>query len=185
MTPRQLDWRAVQPKLRKIDELLGRLRQLGEFDEKRLQTDHVDALAVERILTLVVDLAFAVNSHTAAARLGRAPDTYAESFTLAAEIGLITRELGAALAPSAGTRNVLVHGYCTWRSITRRSLPRFRLRCVTMASTSGRRLSGCANTPSVTTSRGGMSYVKCLMNVGEYSPESPSKRWFPRKLRTI
>ena len=43
--------------------------------------------------------------------LGRAPDTYAESFTLAAEIGLITRELGAALAPSAGMRNVLVHGY--------------------------------------------------------------------------
>ncbi|MGH3873760.1 MAG: hypothetical protein ACRDSR_20020 [Pseudonocardiaceae bacterium] len=38
-------------------------------------------------------------------------DTYAESFTLAAEIGLITTELGAALAPSAGTRTVLVHGY--------------------------------------------------------------------------
>ncbi|MGH3755170.1 MAG: hypothetical protein ACRDRP_21250, partial [Pseudonocardiaceae bacterium] len=52
MTPRRLDWRAVQPKLRKIDELLGRLHQLGEFDEKRLQTGHVDALAVERILTL-------------------------------------------------------------------------------------------------------------------------------------
>ncbi|MGH3787803.1 MAG: hypothetical protein ACRDRG_14915 [Pseudonocardiaceae bacterium] len=39
----------MQPKLRRIDELLGWLRQLGEFDEKRLQTDHVDALAVERI----------------------------------------------------------------------------------------------------------------------------------------
>lgn len=111
MTPRRLDWRAVQPKLRKIDELLGWLQQLGEFDEKRLRTDHVDALAVERILTLVVDLAFAVNSHVAAAQLGRAPDTYAESFILAAEIGLVSRELGAALAPSAGTRNVLVHGY--------------------------------------------------------------------------
>jgi hypothetical protein len=34
-------------------------------------------------LRLVVDLAFAVNSHAAAARPGRAPDTYAESFTLA------------------------------------------------------------------------------------------------------
>lgn len=56
MSPRRLDWRAVQPKLRKIDELLGRLHQLGEFDEERLQTDHVDTLAVERILTLVVDL---------------------------------------------------------------------------------------------------------------------------------
>lgn len=37
MTPRRLDWRAVQPKLRKIDELLGQLRRLGEFDEKRLE----------------------------------------------------------------------------------------------------------------------------------------------------
>ncbi|HEX6405305.1 MAG TPA: hypothetical protein VF003_19435 [Pseudonocardiaceae bacterium] len=37
MTPRRLDWRAVQPKLRKIDELLDRLRQL-EFDKKRART---------------------------------------------------------------------------------------------------------------------------------------------------
>jgi hypothetical protein len=46
MTPRRLDWRAVQPKLREIDELLDRLRQLGEFDEKRLPSEFT-ALAHE------------------------------------------------------------------------------------------------------------------------------------------
>ena len=44
MTPRRIDWRAVQPKLRKIDELLDRLRQLGEFDEKSLVENVVAAI---------------------------------------------------------------------------------------------------------------------------------------------
>ncbi len=111
MTPRRLDWRAIEPKLRRIDELLRTLEKWGPFDGRRLREDELHALAVERILTLVVDLAFAVNGHVAAAVLGRAPDSYAESFDLAAETGLVTSDLAAALRPSAGTRNVLVHGY--------------------------------------------------------------------------
>lgn len=111
MTPRRLDWRAVEPKLRKIEQLLRRLADLGDFDAARLRSDDVAALAAERILTLVVDLAFAVNSHVSVAQLGRAPDAYRESFALAAEAGMISDDLAAALAPSAGTRNVLVHGY--------------------------------------------------------------------------
>lgn len=47
----------------------------------------------------------------AAGLLGRAPDTYAESFALAAEAGMIDGDLAAALAPSVGMRNVLVHSY--------------------------------------------------------------------------
>ncbi len=43
--------------------------------------------------------------------LGRAPETYGASFTLAAEAGMIEKDLAAALRPSAGMRNVLVHNY--------------------------------------------------------------------------
>lgn len=68
-------------------------------------------MAAERILTLLVDLAFAINSHVAVAELGRAPDSYQASFALATEAGLINADLAAALTPSAGLRNVLVHGY--------------------------------------------------------------------------
>lgn len=52
-----------------------------------------------------------MNSHVAVAVLEQAPETYADSFTLAAEAKMIDRGLAEALRPSAGTRNVLVHNY--------------------------------------------------------------------------
>lgn len=111
MTPRKLDWRSLRAKLRQIRELLDDLHELGPLDVTRLRTDRPAALAAERVLTLVVDLAFAVNSHVAVSVLERAPDTYADSFTLAAEAKIIGSELAEALLPSAGMRNVLVHSY--------------------------------------------------------------------------
>jgi uncharacterized protein YutE (UPF0331/DUF86 family) len=111
VTPRAIDWRSVRAKLRRIDELIDQLDGLGAVDAARLAAEPVTALAVERILTLLVDLAFASNSHVAVTILGRTPDTYAESFTLAAEAGMIDEELAKALRPSAGMRNVLVHNY--------------------------------------------------------------------------
>ncbi|MDQ2709044.1 MAG: DUF86 domain-containing protein [Actinomycetota bacterium] len=91
--------------------LLRRLTELGDFDEARLTSDWLPTLGAERILTLVVDLAVSINSHVSAAVLGESPPDYAESFTLAARAGMITGELAAALSPSVGTRNVLVHAY--------------------------------------------------------------------------
>lgn len=111
MTPRALDWRSVRAKLRRLDQLIDQLADIGPVDAARLAAEPVTALAVERILTLLVDLAFACNSHVAVAVLGRTPDTYAESFALAAEAGMIDKDLAKNLRPSAGMRNVLVHNY--------------------------------------------------------------------------
>lgn len=111
VTPRAVDWRSLRAKLRRMRELLDQLVVLGPVDPERLAAEPLTALAVERILTLLVDLAFASNSHVAVGLLGRAPDTYAESFALAAEAGMIDGELAAVLRPSVGMRNVLVHNY--------------------------------------------------------------------------
>jgi uncharacterized protein YutE (UPF0331/DUF86 family) len=111
MTPRKPDWRSLRAKLRQIRQLLDDLRELGHLDATRLLTDRPATLATERVLTLLVDLAFAINSHVAVCILERAPDTYADSFTLAAEAKMIGSELAEALLPSAGMRNVLVHNY--------------------------------------------------------------------------
>jgi uncharacterized protein YutE (UPF0331/DUF86 family) len=111
MTPRTVDWRAIGAKLRTIRELLDELDGLGVVDRPRLDKEPLTALAVERILCLVVDLAFSCNSHVAAALLGRVPETYRDSFSLAAEVGLIDPGLAAELRPSVGLRNVLVHAY--------------------------------------------------------------------------
>lgn len=111
MTPRALDWRSVERKLVRLRGLVDELAALGPFDAERFTRERVAGLAAERLLTLLVELAFGVNSHLAVARLGRAPDSYRESFLLAADAGVITRELAGSLAPAAGLRNVLVHAY--------------------------------------------------------------------------
>lgn len=84
---------------------------MGPVTAERLRSDITTALAVERVLTLVVELAFGINTHVAVARLGRRPDTYAESFDAAADASVVDRGLAAALVPSAKMRNVLVHAY--------------------------------------------------------------------------
>ncbi len=66
---------------------------------------------VERILTQLVELATAINEHVAGARLHRVATTYRESFDLAAECGLIDKQLRDDLLPSVGMRNVLVYDY--------------------------------------------------------------------------
>lgn len=111
MTPHAIDWRSVRAKLRRIRELLDQLVGMGRVDAARLSAEPVTALAVERILTLLVDLAFASNSHVVVGTLGRAPDTYGESFVLAAKAGMIDDKLAAAFRPSVGMRDVLVHDY--------------------------------------------------------------------------
>lgn len=111
MTLPTLDWRSLGAKLRRCRELLEQLQAVGEVDERRLVAEPLIALALERILTQLVELAFATNSHVAVAVLGRAPDSYSESFALAAQAGMIDPELTEQLRPSVGLRNVLVHDY--------------------------------------------------------------------------
>jgi uncharacterized protein YutE (UPF0331/DUF86 family) len=106
---RAIDGRAIRARLRRIRELLTWLAELGPIDPPRLFDEPATALAVERILTLLVDLALACNSDVAGSVLGRGPKTYEESFDLAASAGMISPELAKELRPSAAIRNVLVH----------------------------------------------------------------------------
>jgi uncharacterized protein YutE (UPF0331/DUF86 family) len=111
MKPPTPDWRSLRTKLRKLHELLGVLASLGEFDVERLRSDIVATLATERIRTQVVELAFSANNHIVVTMLNRAPETYAESFLLAAKAGALPAELAHQLVPSVKLRNVLVHEY--------------------------------------------------------------------------
>lgn len=111
MTPRPIEWRSVNAKLRELSNLLDELDAMGPVDIDRLHGDRVTELAIERILTLLVELSFSCNSHVATRILRRIPDSYAESFDLAARAGMISSELAGRLRPSAKMRDVLVHAY--------------------------------------------------------------------------
>ena len=111
MTPRKIDWQSIQAKMRRLRLLLDQLSELASGGHDRVGRNFAIELAVERILTLLVELAFSCNSHVAVVVLRRTPNSYAESFDLAAESGMISPALAADLRPSAGMRNVLVHDY--------------------------------------------------------------------------
>ncbi len=105
------DVAVLQERLRLLRDLLADLDIVGQVSAERLRSDRIVRHAVERILAQLVDLAVSINSHLAAATLGRAPATYRESFAAAAEAGAIPLDLAETLAPSAGLRNVLTHEY--------------------------------------------------------------------------
>ena len=88
-----LDGRVLRARVRRIRELLATVPALGRIDPPRLVDEPVTALAAERLLTVLVELAFACNRDVAVEVLGRAPASYPASFDLAAQAGLISAEL--------------------------------------------------------------------------------------------
>lgn len=112
MTPRELSGPSVLAKLALIERLLRQLDGLGEISQDRLNSDDVVRLALERILTQLVETASSLNWHLGAS-VGEVPVTgaYKDSFNAAASAGAIPDELAQRLRPSAGLRNVLSHNY--------------------------------------------------------------------------
>jgi uncharacterized protein YutE (UPF0331/DUF86 family) len=108
-----IDVAIVQERLRLMRALLVDLDQIGEVTAERLNDERIVRHAIERIITQLVDLAVSINSHIAATMQGQAPATYRASFGAIADIGVISSELAAELAPSAGLRNILTHEYVT------------------------------------------------------------------------
>lgn len=111
MTPAPLSPDVLVVRLRSMRELLADLSAVGEVTAARLEGDRMLRHAVERVLTQLVDLAVAVNSHAVAAEREAAPTDYRSSFRAAGEVGLLEPELASRLAGSVGLRNVLVHEY--------------------------------------------------------------------------
>lgn len=111
MTPRGIDRDIVAQRLRLMDAALADLASIGPVDAARLSAEPLTRAAAERLLQVVVDLAFDINGHLAVALVGRAPETGRQSFLDLAEADVLSQELAERMAPSAGLRNVLVHGY--------------------------------------------------------------------------
>jgi uncharacterized protein YutE (UPF0331/DUF86 family) len=111
MTPRTLDVESMQAKLRMMRRMRTRLVEMGRVDRERLAEDWDLQLVAERLLTGLVDLAIAINTHLVVVERGEAPYDYSESFALVARAGVIDKSLARQLSPSVQFRNVVIHAY--------------------------------------------------------------------------
>ncbi|MBK6438360.1 MAG: DUF86 domain-containing protein [Candidatus Microthrix subdominans] len=115
MTPVEPNPDVVIRRLRMMRDALDTLDGFRGVDVAQLNDDPVARAAVERLLQVIVGLAFDINAHLVAKTLGRSPETGRASFHDLVEAGVLDEALAATLAPSAGLRNVLVHHYVDLR----------------------------------------------------------------------
>ena len=108
MTP--VDVALVRRKLARIVQNLDSLRAAESLTLAEYLADRFRQKGIEKLIQEVVESAVDANLHLLR-DVGRAAPDYYSSFLEAGRAGIITPELGRALAPAAGLRNRLVHEY--------------------------------------------------------------------------
>jgi uncharacterized protein YutE (UPF0331/DUF86 family) len=120
----------VRRKLGVIIENLKALKPIEGMSRADYIQDVYKRKATERLLQELIEAAIDINTHLIVQTGSPAPDSYYESFIKAGELKILTTDLAEKLAPSAGLRNRLVHGYEThsalWWPTTEAGDPRTR-----------------------------------------------------------
>lgn len=109
MTP--VDPAVIRRKLSLIASNLVALEPIAGIDPARYTAEIFTRKGTERLLQELIEAALDLNMHLLAQEGRKLPDDYYQSFILLGAHGILSKELAAALAPSAGLRNRLVHEY--------------------------------------------------------------------------
>lgn len=99
---------------RRLADLDDYLRQVSEYRGISLdayRSDWKTQRIVERTLQIAIEACVDIASHVIADRRLRVPSTYAETFEVLGEAGLLDAPLRDAMVRMARFRNVLVHEY--------------------------------------------------------------------------
>jgi uncharacterized protein YutE (UPF0331/DUF86 family) len=102
---------AIRERLKKLEDVIARLGDLGSSERLDLVGDYRDAWTAERGLQLAAEIAFDVGNHILSAHFGTSSTDYEDIIKQLAERGVISRELSDRFKGLGGFRNVLVHGY--------------------------------------------------------------------------
>ena len=90
------------------------MTQVSEYSDltvERYRADWKTQRIVERTLQMAIEACLDVASHIVADRGLRAPSTYAETFEILVQAGLMSPGLGQVMIEMTGFRNVIVHEY--------------------------------------------------------------------------
>jgi len=102
--------------LRKIASLAEYQKQIGEYSTITVDSYRSDwkiQRIVERTLQMMIELCADIASHVISDNELRTPETYADTFRVLAENGILTPEQLAVMEKMAKFRNIVVHQYET------------------------------------------------------------------------
>jgi uncharacterized protein YutE (UPF0331/DUF86 family) len=107
----KIDQEIINTRIRLIIKYLNRLKLFESVSLDNYLNDFDLQLISERLLQLIVEVGTDINTYLLVELYENTPTTYFDSFIKAGQRGIITRDLAAQLAQSAGMRNRLVHQY--------------------------------------------------------------------------
>ena len=87
------------------------LRRLAEHPSDELLDDHDRLHAAKYGFVVSIEAAVDIGRHVIASERLRAPDSFAEVFSILGEANLLSPDSAASMADAARFRNVLVHQY--------------------------------------------------------------------------
>lgn len=99
---------------RKLADLDQYVRQLSEYRNVTVEEYRADwrtQRIVERTFQMSIETCIDVANHVIADRKLRVPGTYAETFDVLAEAGMLDPALRAVMVRMCGFRNLIVHDY--------------------------------------------------------------------------
>ena len=101
----------VRRKLTELSEYVSQVSEYRDVTAEQYRADWKIQRIVERTLQMAIEACVDIASHMVADRGLRAPATYADTFEILVQSGLLSPDLGEAMVKMTGFRNVIVHDY--------------------------------------------------------------------------
>lgn len=98
-------------KLASLAEYRGQLEEYSVLGVEQYRSDWKIQRIVERTLQMMIETCADVAGHVISDGAFRTPDTYADTFRVLGENGVLTGELTAVMEKMAKFRNVVIHQY--------------------------------------------------------------------------
>jgi len=108
----------IRDLLGNMNDALRRLRQLGDLSEEAFLADYRNTESAKYLLIVAMESAIDACNHIVARKGGRAPQDYADCFTILSELKVVDPHLASRLRQMARFRNLIVHLY--WQVDNRR-----------------------------------------------------------------
>jgi uncharacterized protein YutE (UPF0331/DUF86 family) len=106
-----VDKSLVLRKLSELEEYLSQIREFSSIAEEEYSKDWKTQRIVERTLQIMIELAADISSHLISDKKLRLPTSYADTFKVLSEAGLIDPPLYEIMEKMAKFRNIVVHHY--------------------------------------------------------------------------
>jgi uncharacterized protein YutE (UPF0331/DUF86 family) len=106
-----VDKTLILRKLAELEEYLGQVKEYATMTAGRYSKDWKAQRVVERTLQMMIETCADVAGHIISDKGYRVPATYADTFRVLHENGLLNKELFETMEKMAKFRNIIVHHY--------------------------------------------------------------------------